>query len=766
MRESRRHGDQCVLLTLVSAKRRAAGPAVKSKPTQKLSTKQKVKKTFKWMAVSALALAILATGAFVVLYTTIELPDPNADFETQTTFVYYADGKQEIGRFEQQNRESIPLKKMPEVLQDAVIAAENRSFWTDSGLDPKGIARAFFSNAQGNAQQGASTITQQYIKILYLNQERSYTRKIKEAILSLKIQREMTKSEILEGYLNTIFFGRSAYGVQAASRAYFDIPADELNLRQSAVLASVINNPNNLDPADSADAKAALLERYRYTLGSMATMGVIDDATAEKAKRKLPKFPTIEAESRLGGQKGHMLALVRRELNALGYSDQQIDRDGLRVTATFDPTVMDAAKKAVIEQRPEGFGDKDLHVGAATVEVGTGAVRGFYGGQDYLQSQINWAATGAMAGSTMKAYANAAAIAEGFSLKDSFDGNSPYAFPGGLEVNNQGFVDYGQVSMLRATEKSINTAYMDMTQSMTEGPRKIYEMARRLGIPGADSDPKFPGIPKTSPDFTPEDTLVALGRGRVSPINMANGYASIANSGRRADAHVVQKVVTRTGETVYQHKDTTKQVLDQDIADDVSYSLQQVVQVGTGTAARVINRPAAGKTGTATNSKDQVSSAWFVGYTPQLSTAVVYLRGDGDDGLDGWLPLATGGGYPARTWAALMGVATDGMEVKSFPPPVFVDGEAPSTGHEYVAPPAPPSRPQPQPKPKPSKKPEPSKKPKPTKKPEPTQPPPPPTTQAPPEAPTPPPSPTPPPPAPTQPTVQPNPDQGRVGSAG
>ncbi len=708
----------------MSAKRKADKGGRSRKPAVRATPKQKLLKVLKWSSVCALVMALLAVGGFVVLYNSIKLPDPNQDFQTQSSFVYYSGGKQEIGRFETQNRESIPLREMPETLQDAVVAAENQSFWSDKGIDPKGIVRAAFSNASGNSQQGASTITQQYIKIMYLNQERSYKRKVKEAILSLKIQRQLSKQEILEGYLNTIFFGRNAYGVQAAAKAYFNVPASKLNLKQSAALASMINNPNNLDPVKGKASKKQLKARYRYTIDSMVKTDAITQQEGSRARRNLPVFPTVQAESRLGGQRGHMLTLVRSELNQLGFSDDQIDRNGLRVTTTFDPTVMSAAKEAVLTQRPEGFGDKELHVGAATVEVGTGAVRGFYGGQDFLQSQINWAATGGMAGSTMKAYADAAALKEGFALKDSFNGNSPYRFPGGLEVSNQGHHSYGRVSMITATMKSINTAYMDMTESMTDGPKRIYEMARRMAIPPSEAEKQFPGIPSTSPDFAPDDTLVSLGRARVSPINMANGYATIANRGKRADAYVVQKVVDADGKMLYSHKNATKRVVDEGIADDTSYALQQTVQGsgGTGFRAGVIGRPVAGKTGTATNAKDEVSSMWFVGYTPQLATAVMYVRGDGDDGLDGWLPDSTGGGYPARTWAALMGPALEGAEVESFPDPAWVDGEAPASGHEeYIPPPvksAPPKRPDK--KKKPDKTPSKTNKPKPTKTPKPS----------------------------------------------
>src|SRR5207342_3521750 len=191
---------------------------------------------------------LAGAAAFYYAYSQTTIPDPNADFETETTFVYYADGKTELGQFATQNRESIPLDTMPANFKDGVVAAEDRTFYTNSGIDPKGIIRAAFSNAKGNATQGASTITQQYVKLLYLSQERTLSRKVKEAFLSLKVQQEKSKSDILEGYLNTIYFGRGAYGVQAAANAYFDKPAKELTVPESAMLAAVVNSPNYLSP--------------------------------------------------------------------------------------------------------------------------------------------------------------------------------------------------------------------------------------------------------------------------------------------------------------------------------------------------------------------------------------------------------------------------------------------------------------------------------------------------------------------------------------
>jgi membrane peptidoglycan carboxypeptidase len=685
-------------------KRRAAGPTVKKKPTPRRTRKQKLLRVGKWVGLVGLVCVLLGAGTFVFLYQSIDIPDPNEDFQTQTSFVYYSDGKTELGRYATQNRESITLEEMPQNIQDAVVAAENQSFWTDKGIDPKGILRAAFSNARGNATQGASTITQQYVKILYLTQERSLTRKAKEAILSLKLQRQQSKKEILEGYLNTIYFGRGAYGIQAASKAYFDVPAKELTLKQSAVLASVLNNPTGYDPANGKTAKENLKERYDYVLRSMVKTGAIDAEEAEKAQKRLPKFPKIEAESTYGGQKGHMLKLVKDELHRLGFKDEEIDGQGLRVTTTFTRKAMDAAQEGVQEARPEGFKDKQLHIAAATVEPGTGALRGFYGGQDYLDSQINWAVSGGMVGSTFKPFTLATALKNGYSLKDTFDGNSPYEFPDGGTVRNEGVGpdglgnDYGSaVNATYALEQSINTAFIDMSSSIPDGPEKILKTANQLGIPPADRDPDFPGIPESSGEDLEADSRITLGKARLSPINMANAYATIAAEGQRSDVHVIEKVTNSAGEVLFNFKQPDRPGVSKDVAADTSYAMQQVVKNGTGQAALgLLPYPAAGKTGTATNDKDQVSSAWFVGYTPQLSTAVMYVRGDGDDQLDGWLPSYFGADYPADTWTAIMRRDMEGLDVESFPPPANLDGDAPEDGHApYTPPPSPTKKPSP-----------------------------------------------------------------------
>ena len=718
--------------TSPSGKRRSAAPAGKAGASgpgpQPRTRKQRIRRAIKWLVLVGLAGVVVIAGLAVFAYSTTSVPDPNAAFKTQTSYIYYAGGKAKLGQFAMQNRDSISYDQMPQDIKDAVVAAEDRTFWTNAGIDPKGIIRAAFSNAQGNSTQGASTITQQYVKILYLNQERTYKRKIKEAILSLKIQRQMSKQQILEGYLNTIYFGRGAYGIQAAAEAYFGVPAAKLNLRQAAVLASVLNNPSQFDPANGPDQKQALKARYAYVLAGMAKAGSITAAQAATAVAHLPKFPPQHASNTYGGQRGHALTLVKNELLRLGFTDSQIQGGGLRVTTTLTKKAMDAAANGVKEAEPKGFSDKQLHIGVASVQPGTGALLGFYGGQDYLQSQINWAASGGMAGSTMKPITLTTALEAGFSLKSTFDGNSPYTFPDGLEVHNEGEQageanghSYGaHVNAVYALQQSINTAFVDMSHSIPNGPRKIYQNALKMGLPPMKANPTYPGIPATTQDLQPDDTLITLGKARVSPINLANTYATIAAEGKRSQVHVISKVTDQNGTVLYQYQGQPEQVAPQDVSDDVSYALQQVVKGGTGEAALALGRPAAGKTGTATapNSNGigtHVSSAWFVGYTPQVATAVMYVRGKGSDQLDGWLPSYFGADYPARTWTAVMAGDMQGLPIEQFPPPANVTGTPPDTGHNPVPTPTPTPA-----KPKHTKKAKPTKQAQPTPEPEPS----------------------------------------------
>ncbi|MEU0269213.1 transglycosylase domain-containing protein [Nocardioides sp. NPDC006303] len=671
----------------------------------------------------ALVMALIGSAAVIISYNMISIPSANAAFEAESSFVYYAGGKKEVGRFQagDQNRDALSEDEMPALVKDAAVAAEDRSFYENNGIDLKGIARTLFSNATTGSQGGASTITQQYVKNLYLSQERTYSRKVKEAVISLKISRQKSKDEILTGYLNTVYFGRGAYGVQAAAKTYFRKSAQDLDIKEAAALTAILNNPNGFDPEKSgADAGGTeLLGRYQYVLNGMAELKAqgkalsdYDEATLEKSKSALPKFPKPKADSRLGGQKGHALTLVKNELKSLKnengeplFTEEEIDGKGLKVTTTLSAKAMKTAEDAVRDVRPEDkkavnakHPENELHVGAATVDVKTGALKGFYGGQDYLDSQINWAASGGMAGSTMKPFTMAAALEAGYSLKDTWTGEGGWEIPGtdrvvrnsgqtAADPTGHGYGDH--ITGIKAMEESVNTSFVQMSTSLPNGSKDVYDMAVKAGLPpqadDADDAPAdYRSMPAFSTDFYAKDYLITLGKARTSPINMANAYATIANGGVRNTVHVVSKVVDADGDVVYEwdQRDGEERAMSEDAADDTSYALQQVVKDGTGQSVSSISQPAAGKTGTATNDDGDVSSAWFAGYTPQLATAVMYVRGKGAGKLDGWLDSYFGAGYPASTWAEIMGTLTDDLDLEEFPEPAWMDGEAPMEGHE------------------------------------------------------------------------------------
>lgn len=679
--------------------------------------------------VGFLTLALIGSVAAIVTYHRISVPDPNAEFEVESSFVYYGNGKTELGRYQEgdQNRIKLDPDQIPEVVKHAVVAAEDRTFYENSGVDVKGILRTAFSNTTEGTAGGASTITQQYVKNYYLSSERSYSRKLKEAVIALKLTRQKSKDRILTDYLNTIYFNRGAYGIEAAAKAYFAKSTKDLSLRETVALAAILNNPAGFDPASASfRGEKELLGRYRYVLSGMVDLGYLKQADADEVKDALPRFPAKTVPSRLGGQRGHALTMIKAELLGLKgadgkplFTEEKIDSGGLRITSTLSPKVMKASVSAAKTVKPKNRrayvkNDPDqknaLHVATASVDVESGALLGFFGGQDYLDSQHNWAATGGHAGSTMKVFATAAAIAKGYSLESTWAGDSPFTTYAGSEVVNEGEqagiadgMDYGQhITMLKALEQSVNTAYIDMTESMggpQAGRKAIYDTAVAAGVAPAEADPKYPGIPSTSTEFDHKtDDRIALGRANVSPINMANAYATIANGGYRHDIHVVKKVRDRAGNVLYSWngRKNGRHAISEDIAADVTYAMQGVVQSGSGQKAQSIGRPVAGKTGTGTcTSAQHVCSSWFVGFTPQIATAVRYSRGNGEGKLDGgWMPSYFGADYPTETWAAIMAEALEGKEVESFPEPVHVDGQDPETGHEeqLIAPPPPPEK--------------------------------------------------------------------------
>lgn len=665
------------------------------------------KRVLRWLAFLFVLGLLGGALLFFVLYRLIPIPDANADFQTQTTKVFYSDGKTELGSFAKQDRESIPLKKIPSSMQAAVIAAEDRTFYENQGLDFKGILRAAKENAtSGEITGGGSTITQQYVKVLYLNQERSYKRKIREAILSIKIHNQLSKQKILEGYLNTIYFGNGAYGVEVASQTYFGEPAAKLDYAQAALLATIINNPTYYDPyADGA--KERILPRLRYVLDGMVKAGAITQEQADAYQDTLPKVVKKKINNRFKGTNGYLLSLVESQLKDAGFSETEIYGGGLRVTTTFDRRMQRDAVRAVRNTIPRGL--SKLNVGLVSVEPGTGDVKAMYGGRDYLKSQLNWALQRVQPGSTFKVFALIAGLEDGYSLRTQLNGNSPLRIGGGI-VGNQGDSggqSFGRISLDFATRKSVNTAFVDLTQQMSGGPNTDVSVGAKKVLKAANQA----GIPKRVTDDIDPVSVTSLGYAGVPAVDMANAYATIAADGERSEWHVLTKVTGPNGKELELPEREKKRTIPKDVTADTLAALQGVTQTGTGTSGRTIC-PTAGKTGTATAGNDaeqHVSSSWFIGATPKLATAVTLSRGAGNEDLEGYLtPFFYGGYYPAQTFKAFMDPALQGTSCGTFPPAA----NKPATkGQAYVAP-----RPVPTARPTPSKKP----KPKPTPKPTPT----------------------------------------------
>ena len=613
-----------------------------------------------------LAMALVASIASLVFYQRTTLPDPNKDFQTNTTFLYYNDGKTKLGSFAVQNRQTIDYKTMPDSIKQAAIAAENRSFWTDRGISPKGIIRSAWTIARGGEVQGGSTITQQYIKILYLTSDRTMTRKFRELALAVKLGREVSKEDILEGYLNTIYFGRGAYGIQAASRSYFNVDANKLTVPQAAVLASVLNNPSAMDPSAAKGNTARLLDRYRYVLDGMLQAGNITQAQHDSYAKALPKFPDIPLNQRWAGTRGYLLQMVQEELLSHGFTQSQVEGGGLQVTTTFDEKLQDKAVEVGQSYAKEvgsnagGAKASKIHPTIASVKVGTGEVLAIYGGDDYIKNSRNWATTDRPAASTFKTYATIAGLRSGYSLYSTFNGNTFTPNGDGVPVRNEFSYQYGRVTLKKALQDSINTAFVDMTQSIDGGPAKVVKAANDAGIPkGAGWE---------------ENNRIALGMAEVSPLEQAGGYATIANGGVQVDNHVVAQVKDAKGKVVYTADTKGESQIREDITRDVTSALQSVVSDGTGGNARIGSYPVAGKTGTnglTRNGEDIITSAWFVAYTKQISTAVMYVAGDdGNQALDPYKrsydSTFFGGTYPALTWRDYMETAMDGLPVEQF----------------------------------------------------------------------------------------------------
>lgn len=597
-------------------------------------------------------LAILGLGALAFAVASTSVPTPNEVSTSEATIVMYSDGTTELGRLGEATRRSVDLADIPLDAQRAVLSAEDRSFYDHGGISPVGLVRAAWNNVLGGSTQGGSTITQQYAKNAYLTQDRSWNRKVREALLAFKLETVVSKDQILEDYLNTIYFGRGAYGIEAAAIAYFGKPVAELDVSQAAVLASIIKSPNGLAPEENL---SALQDRWGSVLDAMVAQGWLSQEDRDQAS--FPKIKKLKATNRLGGQTGYLLKAVTDQLIALGFDETEIQRGGLRIISTFDKQAQDAAVAAVQEQGPT-TGTEGLRIGLASIRPTTGEVVAMYGGSDFVADQINNATQPfAQAGSTFKPFALAAAIEQDVPLSSQWNGDSP-ATVNGYTFDNYANKSYGIVTLLQATQRSINSAYVELESDL--GVDKVADAALRAGVPE-----DTPGLNLDKLDLT-----FVLGTASPSGLDMANAYATFAASGLRATPTFIDRVIGPNGGVLYERVDDTTAAFDADTANTVTFALNKTVMVGTALAARDLDRPAAAKTGTTDDNK----SAWFVGYTPDLATAVLMAK-ENEEGQPvsmsgtGGLQTVTGGSFPAAIWTAYMRGALEGTPVLEFPAP-------------------------------------------------------------------------------------------------
>ncbi|MGN8244326.1 transglycosylase domain-containing protein [Cellulomonas soli] len=619
--------------------------------------------SWRFMLGSFLTGVFLVAGALVAAYAKVQPPLPSAEIFSETTTVYYADTLNAdgsttpgavMGTFAEQKREIVDFSTLPEYVGNAVVASEDRTFFTNSGVDIKGIGRALLNNVSGGDTQGASTLTQQYVERYYVNKTTSdYLGKFNEALLAVKISRQESKDEILSRYLNTIYFGRDSYGIQAAAQSYFGVNAADLTLSQAAVLAGIIPSPNNWDPAVKPD-KAE--QRWNRVLDIMVEDGWI--TAAERAEQQFPPVIQYTRSETYRGPVGYLLTMVRDELIAKvpSMTDEKLNRGGYTIHTTIQQPVQAAAEAAVTQLWDGTLADgavpnERMKVAVASVDPADGAIVALYGGKDYLEDAINRATygDGVQAGSTFKPFALVAGLEAGIPLTKTYDGSSPQTF-GDWTVKNFDNTDYGSIDLVKSTAQSVNTVYAQL--NIEVGPEKTADVATRAGI--------------TTP--VESNRANVLGTTGVHPLDMAAAYATFAAQGWQADPFIVRSMTNTDDTLAYQGGEERSQQFQADVMADATYAMTQVVEVGSGKQwVQPLGKPVAGKTGTSTENK----SAWFVGYTPTLATAVAFSQvaedGKSQDTITAFGKRAngrditeiTGGTWPSALWAAYMGPVLD-----------------------------------------------------------------------------------------------------------
>ncbi|MGW7025942.1 transglycosylase domain-containing protein [Streptomyces xanthophaeus] len=605
------------------------------------------------------ALAALAT----VVYTRIEIPDPHDSARRQATVYYWADGSRMVS-IGDVNRQDVTLAEVPEFVQRAVIAAENEDFYSDSGISVTGIGRAAVNIAKGKETQGGSTLTQQYVKNTYLSQDQTVQRKIKEVFLSVKISNVLPKTEILQGYLNTSWFGRDAYGVQAASHAYYGIPAKDLNPSQGALLAAVLKGAESFDPSLSADNHERAEDRWSWILDRQVATGSM--SAAERAKYtefpepKPPVKPTSQA-----GQTGYLVDIANKYLKSRGgITGEDLAGGGYRIHTTFEKDKVSALAKAVEKVRTDRLDpknraeDQHVQVGAASIRPKDGAVVAVYGGSDAIEHFTNNADTaGVPAASAFKPFVYAAA------LEEQLEGTQPPT-ESSAPLPPHPPTPETSVAASRFRTALVDSDHVPFVEAGKKiGLKKVKDLAVASGL-------REESMAELEPTFS-------IGTSTPSAIRLASAYTTFINKGQATDPYSVTKV-ERNGAAVEGFgRPKPRRAMSADTATIVGAALRHVGwnAIGPPTDQRTFVPSWAGKTGP----NDRMNSAWFIGVTQELSTSVAMFRTKPD--VTQLLPMQGVGGpdsergsaFPPLIWKAYHEV------VAPAPAPAVPDGPPPET---------------------------------------------------------------------------------------
>ncbi len=574
------------------------------------------------------------------------LDDPGLGDRGLTSVVYASDGSVLAEWHAEEDRALITYDELPRHLIDAVVAIEDERYWAHAGVDLQALARALIADLEsGTIAQGGSTITQQYLKNVVLTPEVTLDRKVAEAALALRLEEGLSKEEILERYLNTVYLGDGAYGVGTAATHYFGKAPRDLTLGESALLAGLIQSPGSTDPYRDPDAALA---RRRVVLERMVRLGWISQDEAEAADREslvlqvqrpgdVSRYPYFTEE------------VKRRLLDdpALGETATDrynaIFRGGLRIYTTVDPLVQESAEAAVASVL-EG---QAPYAALAAVDPRTGHVLGLVGGNDFYNEEdpvarFNLATQGArQPGSSFKPFVLAAALEHGLTLENIFEGGNSITVAtdsGPWTVENYNNANFPNLTLLEATVFSVNVVYAQVVDLI--GPDAVVDVAAATGIGGLQP---FHSI--------------ALGAQEVSPLDMASAYGTFAAEGIHVDPILVTAIETHDGVNIYEAVPVVTEALSRDVAQTLTGALTEVVKRGTGQQAR-IGRPIAGKTGTSQDHHD----AWFVGYTPELAAAVWVGFPEGQVTMEPpTTPYTiTGGSWPAQIWSRFASGALSG----------------------------------------------------------------------------------------------------------